>query len=45
MRWLDSIKQATGLSLQELSGAAEDRTLCTSLIHRVAGSRSPLDGV
>ena len=27
MRWIDSIKEATDMSLQELNWAAEDRTL------------------
>lgn len=36
IRGTDSIKEATGISLQKLSKAAEDRTLWTSLIHRVA---------
>ena len=44
MRWIDPIKEAIGLSLQELSRAVEDRTLWTSLIHRVTRSRSQLDG-
>lgn len=30
-RWVDSIQEATGLSLQDLSGVLEDRTLWTSL--------------
>ena len=30
-RWIDFIKEALGMSLQELSRAAEDRTLWTSL--------------
>ena len=37
MRWMDSLRQATGLRLQELSRAVEDRTLLTTHIHRVAG--------
>lgn len=32
MRWVDSIKKAAGMSLQELSQAMEDRALWTSLI-------------
>lgn len=43
MRWTDSIK-AIGMSLQELSWAAEDRTFGTSLTHRVASSQSQLYG-
>ena len=35
MRWIDSIKEAIGMSLQKLSRAVEDRRLWTSLIHRV----------
>ena len=44
MRWIDSIEEAIGMSLQELSRAVEDRTLWTSLIHRVARSWRPLHG-
>lgn len=36
IRWTDSIREATDVSLQELSSAVEDGTLWTSLIHRVA---------
>lgn len=36
----DSIQEATDMRLQELSWAAEDRTVCTPLIHRVARSQS-----
>ena len=39
VRWADSIEETISMSLQELSGAAEDETLWTSLIHRVAGSQ------
>lgn len=35
MRWTDSVKEATGMSAQQQSRAGEDRTLWTSLIHRV----------
>lgn len=42
-RWTDSIKEATGVSLQEPSRAVEDRTLWTSLTHRVVGSQSRLN--
>ena len=31
MRWTDSVKEATGVSLQELGRAVEDRTLWTPL--------------
>ena len=34
MRWIDSIKEAIGMSLQKLSRVVEDRALWT-LIHRV----------
>ena len=34
-RWADFIKEAISKSLQELSRAAEDRTLWTSPSHRV----------
>ena len=37
----DFVKEAMGLSLREPSRAAEDRTLWTSLIHRVPRSWSP----
>ena len=43
MRWIESIKEATGVSLQRLSRAVEDGTLWTSLIHRVTRSWSRLD--
>lgn len=35
-RWIDSIKEARGRSLQELSRVIEDWMLWTSLFHRVA---------
>ena len=35
-RWIDSLKEATSLSLQEQSRVVEDRTFWKSLIHRVA---------
>ena len=44
MRWIESMKEAIGMSIQELSGAVEDRTLWTSLMNRVGRSRSPLSG-
>ena len=43
MRWIDSVEEATGVSLQELSRAVEGRTLWTSLIHRATRSQSQLD--
>lgn len=36
MRWMDSITEAIGISLQEGSRAVKDRLLWTSLIRRVA---------
>lgn len=39
-RWIDSIKEARGMSLQELIRAVKDRTLWTSLILRVPRSWS-----
>ena len=43
MRWTGSIKEATGLSLQDLSRTVEDRTFWRWLIHRVAMSWRQLD--
>ena len=40
VKWIDSIKEAIGMSQQELSWPAKDRTWWTSLVHRVTGSRS-----
>ena len=40
MRWTDSIKEAIGRSLQELSRAVGNRTLWTPLIDRFARSWS-----
>lgn len=40
LRWVDSIKETIGLSLQELSRAIEDSTLKTWLIHRFNRSHS-----
>ena len=37
--WMDSTEDALGASLRELSRAAEDRTVWTSLTHRVARSQ------
>ena len=39
MRWTDSIKEATEMSLQELSKAVEDQTAWASLTYRVGRSR------
>lgn len=41
----DSIEEVTDTSLQDLGRAAEDRTLRTSLIHRIPGSGSQLNGM
>ena len=43
VRWIDSLWEAIGISLQELNRAVEDRTLWTSLIHGVPRHRSRLD--
>ena len=43
MRQVDPIKKAIGMCLQELSRAVEDRTLWTSLIHRVTRNQSQLN--
>ena len=40
MRWNDSTQEATGLGLQELSRAAEDRTMCTSSFIQSPGVRA-----
>lgn len=40
MREVDPITEAIGMNTQALSRAAEDRTLWTSLIHKVARSPS-----
>ena len=45
VRWVDSIKEAIGVSLQELRTAVKDWTSWTALIHRVTRSRSSLDGL
>ena len=41
----EPVKEAIDLSLQKLSRALEDRTLWTSLIHRVTGSQSQPDSM
>lgn len=43
-RWTDATEDASGLSLQEPSSAAEGRALWASLTHRVARSQSRLNG-
>lgn len=45
MSWIDSMKEAIGTSLQELSRALEDRTSWTSLIHRVTRNWSRFSGI
>lgn len=40
MTWTNSIKEAIGISVQELSRATEHRTLQKSFIHKVARSYS-----
>ena len=41
VKWIDFTKEGIGKSLQEeLSRAVEDRTLWTSLVHRIARSWS-----
>ena len=40
MRWIDSIKEAIGMSLEELSRAVEDRTLWAALIRQVVRSQN-----
>ena len=44
LRWTDSLKEATGVNLQELSRAVEDRIFRIALIHWVAISQKQLDG-
>ena len=39
-RWIGSIREAVGMSLQALSRAVEDKTLWTSLVRRVTRSWS-----
>ena len=39
-RWTDSIKKAPGVSVQDLIRTVEDRTVWTSVIHRIAGCQS-----
>ena len=42
-RWIDWLKEATGLSLQELDGAIEDRAFCRLLIQSAAINQRRLD--
>lgn len=44
MRWIDSVREATGVSPQELSGAGGARTLWTSRIPGVTGSGTRFKG-
>lgn len=44
IRWIDSIKEARGVNMQELSRAVKDTTLWTPLILRFASSQSQLNG-
>lgn len=39
VRWVGSVRNATGLSLQELSGGTEHRTLRTSVVYEVTRSK------
>ena len=43
-RWTDSLKEATGLNLEELSRGTDDRTFWRSFIHRLTINWWPLDG-
>ena len=43
MRWTDTIKEVTGMSPQELSGAIESRTFWTLFLHMLARSQSRLN--
>ena len=43
--WIGSIKEAEGLSLQELSRAVEDKTVWMSLVHRVARNQHQVNGM
>ena len=40
MRWIESKKEATGMSLQKLSRVVEDRTLWATLIQSSSGVRA-----
>ena len=43
MSWIDSIKEAIGVSVQELSRAAANRILWASFIHGVIRCQSRLN--
>lgn len=45
MRWIGFMKQAIGMSLQELTRAVEDKTLWISLIHRVTRSQNEFNNM
>lgn len=40
MRWIPSVKEAKGMGPRELRRAAEDGTVCTPLVPRVAGGEA-----
>lgn len=44
-RWIESIKEAIGTRLRELSKAGEDGTWWTLLIYRVSRSQRQLNGI
>lgn len=44
MRWLDSMKEAITLSLQDRNKAVNDRTFWTILIYRITIGRKQFDG-
>jgi hypothetical protein len=39
MRWLDSIKEATGLQLEDLRDAVQDREKCRTLVEEKTRDR------
>jgi len=43
-RWLDTIKEDTGMQLQELKEAVNDRKAWRVIVHRVTKSRKRLNG-
>ena len=42
-RWLDSVLEATNMSLTKLQEAVEDRSACRALVHGVTKSRTVLN--
>jgi exonuclease III len=44
MRWVDGVKEATGMSLQQLRDATAKRSTWRGLVHGVTRSRRRLDG-